>query len=280
MKRIITFMFFVFALFTGQNSNAQFFDKLSKKVEQKVENKVINKTANKAEKETGNTMDKVLEPNKSKKEKKSEKKNNNKTKASSSTISSIKSNYEFSYQYQLTVKTKEGNMIMDYFIQPNQNSYLGSKMNAGGIEMFTIIENDQSHVFMDMNGMKMVQSTNFSGSEFTNEEFRTANYTITEIPGKTILGYKCKGLQLEDKDYVSKIYYTNDAPVSLTDISNSNQQIPESAKKYFTDKSLMMSMELTDKKGKGKKNISSTMECTLIKENKFNFSTQGYSKSF
>lgn len=272
-KRLFQMTFLMLFLGMGY-SNAQFFEKLQKKVETKVENKVINKTADKAEKETGNTMDKVLEPKKSKKEKSSKKEQ---TKTQNTTSSSLKSSYDFSYQYQLTVKTSEGNMIMDYFIQPNQNSYLGSKMNAGGMDMFMILESNQSHVFMDMGGMKMVQTTNATANEFANEEFHNANYKITEIPGKTILGYSCKGLQLEDKDYISKIYYTNNAPVSMTDISN--QQIPDSAKKYFTDKSLMMYMEITDKKNKGKKNISGTMECTLIKENKFSFSTQGYSKS-
>lgn len=274
MKKVVSMMFFALVITAGQSANAQFLDRLSKKVEKKVEDKIINKTADKAEKETGNTMDKVLEPKKSKK---AEKKSNKTTNSSSS--SSVKSSYDFSYQYQLTIKTKEGDMIMDYFIQPNQNVYLGSKMNAGGMDMFMIMENNQSHVFMDMSGRKMMQTTNATRDDFANEEFRSANYKITEIPGKTILGYKCKGLQMEDKDYVSRIYYTNDAPVSMTDISSSAQQIPDSAKKYFTDKSLMMSMEITDKKGKGKKNISGTMECTLIKENKFSFSTQGYSKS-
>lgn len=274
-KKIIQTTLLMLFLGTGY-ANAQFFDKLQKKVEQKVENKVIDKTAGKAEKETGKTMDKVLEPKKSKKNKKDKNQKNTTSNNTSEKSSSFKSSYDFSYQYQLTVKTKEGDMVMDYFIQPNQNDYLGSKINTGGMDMFMILENNQSYVFMDINGMKMAQSTNMGGNEFANEEFHIADYKITEIPGKTILGYSCKGLQMEDENYISKIYYTNNAPVSMTDISN--QQIPEAAKKYFTGNSLMMYMEITDKKNKGKKNISGTMECTLIQENKFSFSTEGYSK--
>ncbi len=270
MKIIRLFITLSFVLFIGvQQSEAQFLKKLSQKVEKKVEEKVIEKAANKAEKETENTMDKVLEP-----DEKTTKGNNRKTKSSAL----LKSSYEFSYQYQLTIKTKEGNVTMDYYIQPNQDSYLGSKMNAEGFDMFIIMENEQSHVFMDMGGMKMVQTTDTKDSEFGNESFRTGNYKITELPNKTILGYDCKGLQMEDDNYSSTVYYTNDAPVSMTNVFNSDQQIPESVKKYFSAKSLMMSMEITDKKGKGKNDITGFVECTLIKENNFSFSTQGYNK--
>lgn len=64
MKKIATLMIFLLLVSLGKTANAQFLEKLGKKVEERVENTIINKTANKAEKETGNAMDGVLEPKK------------------------------------------------------------------------------------------------------------------------------------------------------------------------------------------------------------------------
>lgn len=280
MKQINISMILVLVCMTGQNLNAQFLEKLGKKVGDAVENTVINKTTKKAEKETGNAMDEVLEPGKSNKKNKSKSqsnsKNNSETNSNSSPKTSSptsKSSYDFSYQYQLTMKTTKGSMVMDYFVQPKAD-YMGSKMSMSGMEQFMIFENNKIHTFMEMNGMKIAQSIN--SQNFTNEldvDVDKNDYKVSEIPGKTILGYKCKGMKMENDEYEFKIYYTNDAPFSLNNLGSSDQIIPEKFKNQVGDNSLMMEMQMVDKK-KNKNNT--TMECTLAAENKFTFSTQGY----
>lgn len=268
-------MIFLLLVSLGKTANAQFLEKLGKKVEERVENTIINKTANKAEKETGNAMDGVLEPKK-KNESNSGSKPQQQSQPSqgSSTSSKLNSSYAFSYQYQLTMKTKEGNMIMDYFVEPKKE-YLGARMSMSGMEQFMIFENDNIHTFIEMNGMKISQTINpnqFMGN--VGEDIDQNDYRVSEIPGKTILGYKCKGMKMENNEYEFKIYYTNDAPFSLNNTLNSNQMVPEKFKNMMNDKTLMMEMQMVDKKNS--KN-NATMECTAVKENKFNFSTQGYS---
>ena len=271
MKKVVSMMFFVLFITAGQNANAQFLDRLSKKVEKKVEDKIINKTADKAEKTTGKAMDKVLEPGSGKKNNSKTKTENNRNIPSKNTSASFKSSYDFSYQYQLTMKTSHGNMVMDYFIQPKQE-YLGAKMNMNGMEQFMIFENNNINTFIEMNGMKIAQSMN-SFDLGNNIEVDKNDYKVSEIPGKTILGYQCKGMQMENNEYVFKIYYTNNAPFSLTNFGSSDEMIPEQFKKLMKDNTLMMEMEMTDKK---QKKNNTTMVCTLVKENKFTFSTQDY----
>lgn len=273
MKKVVSMMFFVLFITAGQNANAQFLDRLSKKVEKKVEDKIINKTTNKAEKETGNVMDKILEPGSGEKKNAKTKTESNQNVSVATKSASYQSSYDFSYQYQLTMKTSQGNMIMDYFIQPKKE-YLGARMSMSGMEQFMIFENENINTFIEMNGMKIAQSIN--SMDFGKDlDVDKNDYKVSEIPGKTILGYKCKGMKMENNEYEFKVYYTNDAPFGFTNFSNSNQMIPSQFKGLVNDNSLMMLMQMTDKKNK--KN-NAEMECTLAKENKFTFSTQGYSK--
>lgn len=273
MKKHLTTSLTVLIFSISVTANAQFLDRLGKKVTDRVENTIINKTTDKAGKETGKVMDEALESDGGKK-KKGAKKNTSKTETTpqkTNSKSSLNSSYDFSYQYQMTMKTSEGNMVMDYFIQPKE-TYMGAKMSLQGMEQFMIFENNNIHTFMDMNGMKITQTIN--SLDFTQDvDYDENNYKVSEIPGKTILGYPCKGMKMENDQYEFKIYYTNDAPFGMTNFMNSNQMYPKMASKAFNENTLMMEVEMKDKKN-NKNNAK--MECTLVKENKYSFSTAGY----
>lgn len=257
--------------FCGGVVQAQFLKNLGKKVENKVENTIINKTSNKAGKETGKAVDKVLEPEPSEKQ---DKKTSKKT-----TSKNLPSSYEFEYQYRLTMTTTQGKLDIDYFLKPGA-SYLGSKMNQG-VEMFMVMDSDSNtnYMFMDSGGNKIATATSMNGNEIINASKNDKDYTITDLPPKTILGYKCIGKQMENDEYLIKMYYTTDAGISFNDVFQSgNDQIPDAMKIHFNsaEGALMMYMDMIDKKNKGKKSSSGTMECTLLKQNKFNFNTSGY----
>lgn len=273
MKTPSLFLSLVCAIFLSADVNAQFLKKLGKKVEQKVENTVINKTSNKAGKETGKAVDKVLEPetgNSKEKKQKTSKKNTSK---------SLLSSYEFDYQYQMTMTTSQGTMNIDYFLKRGA-SYLGAKMNQG-VDMFMVMdgESNTNYMFMNSGGNKIATATSLSGNDLINSSNNEEEYTITDLPSKTILGYHCLGKQMENEDYLIKMYYTTEAKVSFNEVfSTANDQIPDAMKAHFNsaDGALMMYMDLKDKKNKGKRDSSGTMECTLLKPTKFSFSTAGY----
>ncbi len=272
MKTKVTILILSIFLLSQANLQAQFLKKLGKKVENKVENTVINKTSNKAGKETGKAVDKVLEP-----EKNTDK--DTKKSKTTSTTKQLRSSYEFDYQYRLTMTTTQGKMDIDYFLKPGA-SYLGTKMNQG-VEMFMIMDSDSNtnYMFMDSGGNKIATATSINGNEIINASKNDNDYTITDLPPKTILGYNCIGKQMENDEYLIKMYYTTKAGISFNDVFQSgNDQIPDAMKAHFNsaDGALMMYMDMIDKKNKGKKSSSATMECTLLQPKKFNFSTAGY----
>ena len=66
-------------------------------------------------------------------------------------------------------------------------------------------------MFMEMNGQKMAQIK--KSQEKPNKK---EPYSFKEIGSKTILGYTCYGMQVENADYIADIYFTLDAPVNFS----------------------------------------------------------------
>lgn len=269
MKKYI-FLLSSFFFLTGiSNVNAQFLGKLKKKVEQRVEQTVINKTADKAAQKTSKTMDKVFNPNLG-----------GGKKGKKVTPQNLPSNFDFEYQYRLTMTTKEGAMDLDYFLKPGA-TYLGSKMSTG-LEMFMVMDGHENitYMFMESSGNKIATATQIDLSDIEeDEDFDMSSFTVTDMPNKTFLGYDCIGKKMENDDYTFIIYFTPDGPVSFNDVFPSNSdQFPPALRNQMEqyEGSLMMYMDMKDKKNKGKKNTSGTMECTLIEQTNFNFSTAGY----
>lgn len=282
MKNPIFTIALISAFLFSTNSQGQFLKKLGKKVEDRVENTVINKTSNKAGKETGKAVDKVLEPEtNTEKSTKKTKKTTKKSKKNKSTSQNFSSSYDFDYQYRLTVTTSKEKMDIDYFLKPNA-SYMGTKMNQG-IEMFMVMDGDANsiYMFMETAGRKIATSTSLGGNDIINSSNRDDDYTITDLPPKTIMGYKCLGKQMENDEYVIEMYYTTEAEVSFNEVFKSNNdQIPDAMKAHLNDVDggLMMYMDMVDKKNKGKKSTNTTMECTMLEPNNFTFNTDGYTQ--
>lgn len=272
MKTKVTILILSIFLFSQADLQAQFLKKLGKKVENKVENTVINKTSDKAGKETGKAVDKVLEPENT--NKKGTKETNKKTASKK-----LPSSYEFDYQYRLTMTTTQGKMDIDYFLKPNA-PYMGTKMNQG-VEIFMVMDGDSNtnYMFMNSGGSKIATATSLNGNDIINSSSRDDDYIITDLPPKTILGYNCIGKQMENDEYLIKMYFTTEAKVSFNDVFKSdNDRFPDALKAHFKegDNTILMYMDMVDKKNKGKKSSSGTMECTLLQPNKFTFSTAGY----
>jgi len=272
MKRLLPTLIFVCALLFSGNTQAQFLKKLGQKVENRVENTVINKTSDKAARETGKAVDNILEPETNTK---SDRRNSNSNQASKK----LPANFEFDYQYRMTMTTSQGKMDIDYFLKPGA-SYLGTKMNQG-VEMFMVMDGDSNtnYMFMETGGSKIATATSLKGNDIINSTNHKNDYSITDLPPRTILGYNCIGKQMENDEYLIKMYFTTEAKISFNDVFKSNNEnLPDALKAHFKDAdgALLMYMDMVDKKNKGEKSSSSTMECTLLQPKKFTFSTAGY----
>lgn len=283
MKRnlVPVLLLFAFLVATG-TSQAQFLDKLTKKVEQRVENTVIDKTSRKAEKETGKAVDNVLEGDSNKKEKKSNKKEKKQKAANtnviggSSSSAALQTTYDFTYIYQIKMTTAQGDMLVDYYLKP-KSTYLGSQIKQAGVDVFMIMEPNAMHMFMNTAGSKFVTTTTTNPQDIEGDDL--SDYKISSLPNRVISGYTCKGTKMENSENEIIVYHTNEVPVSFNDVfgMDSNQQnVPPALKEHFKDGALMMYMEYRDKTKKSQDVV--TMECVKIEKTNFTFSTAGYQK--
>lgn len=252
MKKLLIF---IFLLTIGGNCNAQ--NPLLKRLQRKIENKVENKITQKADR----SVDKVLDAP------------FNMPSQSTSKVSTndLAATYNFSWKYDVEMKAEKGkSMMMTYFLQPNAN-YQGMVMGDIKSDMYIIMDFDKGVMLtlMEAGGSKMGQAMSIPNYNQETEEDKISDYEITSLPNQTIAGYNCKGLQMKNKDYLIKYYFTNDVPLTL----NGMNRDKESAKLSkilnginVKDPGLMMKMDMTDLKNK-KNNV--TMECkSLVKSAK------------
>lgn len=254
-KNMRTISIAISMLFLLPSANAQFLKKLSNRVQQTVENVIIEKTADKAGEKTSNSMDKVL--------------NMNIPGMGQKPVdaSEIPNSYDFTWKYSLKMNTKEGDMVLDYFLKPNQ-PYFG--FNTPTMEdMFMVMDNGKKMtvIYMKSEGnstmiaMAMPDDLNVEEMEDTSGDF-----TYEILPNKTVMGYDCKGVRATNDRHDMTMYFTNEAPVSFNDIYKSDKaQIPQGLKKYFKEgeNTLMLELTMIDKK---KSKLNATMECIGLEE--------------
>jgi hypothetical protein len=245
--------------------------KLKDKVENRVEQVIIDKTSDKAAQKTDQTLDKVFSQ-----------KLGGAKQGKKITPENVSGSFEFEYLYRLTMTTAQSKtqMNLDYLLKP-EATYMGIKMNQGQ-DMFMIMDGQTNinYMFINSGDNKIATATTIDGDAIIEED--TINYddfTITDLPNKTFLGYDCKGKKMESSEHVFIMYFTNEAPISFNDVFKMDtDRIPSAIKNQFKEgeNATMMFMEMKDKVNKGKKNTSSTIECTLLEPKSFTFDTSGY----
>lgn len=258
-KFLVTFI--VLSTFLMQNTNAQFLKKLKNRIQEKAENVIVEKTSDKVAEKTSNSLDKIFDSNPFG------------TGANKVEPDLVPDSYNFSWKYSMLMKTKDGDITFDYFLQPEE-PYFGFNMpTVEGKEimgdLFMVMDNGRkitvTYIKSDQNSMAMASSMpddiDLEEMEDTSGDF---NYQI--LPEKEIMGYTCKGVKATNDEYEMIMYFTTEAPVSFNDIyKNKQSNIPEGLKKYFkeNERSLMLEMKMTDKK---KSKNSATMECIGLEE--------------
>ncbi len=269
LKLIFLLFFLIFLIPTTQ---AQIFKKLGKSAEKAAERAVIKKTEQKVTKETERVMDTILDGNKG--ETKQNKSKDRTTNMSipglgqkSVAISEIPNSYNFEWKYSLKVNTKDGDMIMDYFLKPNQ-PYFGFNSPTMN-DMFMVMDTGNNIMVIYMKSeknssiMAMAVPDDLNVDKMKDE---SEDFTYEILPNKTIMGYNCKGVRATNDRHDMTMYFTNEAPVSFNDIYKSDKaQIPDGMIKYFKDgeNTLMLELTMIDKK-KSKQNA--TMECIGLEE--------------
>ncbi|RDK86965.1 DUF4412 domain-containing protein [Marinirhabdus gelatinilytica] len=287
MKFLKTLCTILFISSVSVNANAQFFKKLKKKAENAVERTVLNKTDREVSKETDKTIDGVIKGDKKKEkeeptDEEKEAAEKNAMNIFGGSLEGIPDSYEFQYIMDMKLTTHKDKMDMRYFIQPDA-SYFGNAIvdkRANSIIVYDM-ENQAMITFMDNGSQKMAMKTRMPFDEAAQKEMakndtNQEDVNITPLPSKTILGYHCKGYQIEQEDGVSKFYITNEAPVSFVGVFSSIQQMPKSgynATVPFDENSMVMEMEFISN---NRKRDNVHIICTNLAEKKFAINKADY----
>ena len=245
-----------------QPAQGQFLEKLKKKVEKKAEDVVLDKSADKTGEEVSKGMDGIFSSTRKKK----------KRSGKSTQKKAPKNNYSFDYRYTMQMKSQDHEMNMVYFLA-EKGEYMGIKTGPESVGMFLITDanRDMQYTFMNAGGRKIMQSSSIDLSQVPNQEANN-DYTYTDLPEKTFLGYSCKGKRFENKDYRIDFYYTTEAPVSMVGFGqDKNTRFPEEL--AMAENALVMYMKMKHKR-KSKQNME--MRCIDLTKTDFDFSTNGY----
>lgn len=204
--------------------------------------------------------------------------------------SKIRDVYFFDWVFKTELKTeKEDPMEMNYLINSKSNEYFGMEMSSkelkgmGKMRMVMDAKERILTMFMVMNGQKMAQLSKIP-EEKANE--KKPKHSFKEIGTKTILGFTCYGIEVENGDYVSQIYFTLDAPINFSAFSafannkNGPKGFDPALLKVLEEDALLMEMTATHKK-KSKNNFTMTAlsleeEPTELKKADYQFINLGF----
>ncbi|ALJ03630.1 hypothetical protein APS56_00015 [Pseudalgibacter alginicilyticus] len=199
--------------------------------------------------------------------------------------SDLPNSYDFDWKLEteLVLNTKRNEVMNLTFLIKDGAQYQATKMNSETTkkmgETIMLFDNNlnTSLMLIDAQGNKFMQIYPIPDAGKTEENINT--YEISDLPSKTIIGYQCHGLQLEDDRYLMKIYHTTEAEITLTNFLNFSGQnkmnlpdIDSRIIKQFSN-GLIMEMDIIDKK-KPKNNVnviakSLNKTTTSIKPNQY-----------
>ena len=263
MKKILLTAIILISFGVG-HSNAQFLNKLKKRVMEKTEEFVIEKTADKiadkAADKTGEAMDKLLNPDFGSLMNPMGKKVD---------MSKLPASYNFDYRYAMKMSTKEGEIGMDYYLSKTE-PYMGMKMNMGedkNMNMSMVFDEGNKAIFTNVNGMAMATEMDLSKAVSEEDANMYNDYTFKELPNRKFLGYDCIGREMENDEYKFTIYIAPNMEAGFGNMFKSEHaNIPPAMQKFSEEykNGLMMYMEMVDKKDKKNKNLNATMECVAF----------------
>jgi len=283
MKTTIKYLVIpLFCLLNSNTINAQYLERLNRRVQRSAENAAISQAERIAAEKTEEAIERGISKGL---ESFFEAQLNGLDSVSGKSVdpSTLPDQYEFEWMYTLQMQTNDGLMNIDYFLKPDA-SYFGAKpelnlsQTTEYIFMVVDIQRSINTIFIESNGTKMAMpSTVPLDTDFDSDDLdKSGNFTFTEIGSKTILGYNCQGYKMENDESITKIYVTKDAPVSFTQLFIGNSKnIPQGFNPQWLDKiddSLIMEMEHTDKN----ENNITTMKCIMLNKNAFTINKNDY----
>lgn len=198
--------------------------------------------------------------------------------------------YAFSWEFKTKIemtgkkKSQNGEYQMNYLINKNKDFYgieyenEETRQSGGKAIMILDFKSEAMVMFNEYNGQKMAMLTKLKDPSKKKISDKDRNYTFKEIGTKTILGYECYGIEVENKNSIATLYFTLDAPVNFSAFFAFSS---EAAPKGFSDpqlfdvlkeEALLMEIHMTYKK----KKQSMVMTAISLEEKKIEFHKKDY----
>lgn len=189
----------------------------------------------------------------------------------------VPESYAFSWKYAMEIQSDGKTINADYLIEKDA-PYFGMRMDQAGNQMMMIMDtkNKLNIGTIGQGAQKMAMVAKTPENTVDGEKQNAKKFTFKPLPEKTILGYKCKGVEATDGNQLMIFYYTNDAPVSFSELFKSSlgSKMPNAFGDYFKpgDNPLMMAVDLTDKSS-GKK---TSLKCLSLGKEPYTFNKADY----
>ncbi|WP_242087363.1 DUF4412 domain-containing protein [Aestuariivivens sediminis] len=271
----------IFLLALCQTTEAQFLKKLKKKAEQAAERTVLKKTDELVTHKTEKTIDDVVvghtdddqEENTSTTPDATSDTNLSQTPGMNPLMGSGKNaaknildTYAFDWEFKTNMiitgkkKSKNTETLMNFFLNTNKDYYGMDVENeemlksGGQAVMIFDFKSENMVMFANQGGRKMGMVNKLKDPAKTKVSDKDRNYTYKEIGTKTILGYECYGMEVENEENKVQLFFTLDAPVNFSAFFAFSS---DAAPKGFSDpqlfdilkeEALLMEMEMISKK--------------------------------
>ncbi|GAA4323622.1 hypothetical protein GCM10023115_52460 [Pontixanthobacter gangjinensis] len=164
--------------------------------------------------------------------------------------------YDFDWEYQLKMEMpnqKQDALDLIFLLKKNSN-YQGIKMKMEKSDEATMVFDSNINalvMFMQSGNNKILQIHSMQDEQ---SQADLADLKIRELPDKTIIGYKSKGVELENNEYIAQVYHTSEAPIEMSTLFNSSGSMGKNLPnidpgliKRFSE-GLVTEMHYTDKK--------------------------------
>ncbi|WP_431136804.1 hypothetical protein [Psychroserpens mesophilus] len=182
------------------------------------------------------------------------------------TVNDLPESYDFDWQLEaeMALNTRKKEVMDMIFLIKEGAMYQATQIaqkeskDMGNSTMLFDSNLNSMVMFMEAQGQKLMQIHPIPETTQNNSEI---DYKITELASKTILGFNCKGIQLEDDKYILKVYHATNAPVTLSNFlsfsGDKNMELPDIDPKILSQFSngLILEMDMIDKK-KSKNNVN------------------------
>ena len=188
--------------------------------------------------------------------------------------------YDFNWKYHLKmdfVNQKKESMDLVFLLKENVN-YQGvsiENVQQGSINEATMIFDlniNSLVMFVEADQHKILQIHPMQSGKNSGEMDKLQ---IRELPPKNILGYNCKGLEVENAEYIVQLYHTSEAPIEMKNLFNFSgpmkMDVPDIDPRLVEQfsKGLIMEMNYKDKK-KSKNDVMLTAQSLKQARTTFN----------